>query len=373
MSLPEHWRSTTLGEIADIKQGTTIAVRSLPGGSHPVYGANGVVGWNSEGNIAETTVALGCRGSCGTVTLAPAGAFLANNVMGLRAKPGLVGVHYLALMLEVADLRSSGAISGQVQEQITRKSLAPVRVDTPPVEEQRRIVDVVGAVDGCIDALEAQIAATRTARNGVLADLLGSPGADWKATTLGEVAFVVKDRIDPTATPEQPYLGLEHLVSDERTLSRWDSSSEVKSTTTPFLASDTLFGRLRPYLRKGVLAPFDGVCSTEILVLRTLGDVDQNFLALLVLNERVFHECELLSAGTRMPRTSARDLLKMNMLVPPVSEQRRIVEVVGAMDEQVAALESQAEATRQVRAGVLAELLSGERMLDESYDRLLGL
>ncbi len=170
---PGHdWHSTTLGEIADLKQGSTIAVRSLPGGLHPVYGANGVVGWNSEGNITETTVALGCRGSCGTVTLAPAGAFLANNVMGLRAKPGHVDVHYLALMLEALDLRSSGAISGQVQEQITRKSLAPVRVVLPPVEEQRRIVEVVGAMDEQVAALESQAEATRQLRAGVLAELL---------------------------------------------------------------------------------------------------------------------------------------------------------------------------------------------------------
>ena len=180
----------------------------------------------------------------------------------------------------------------------------------------------------------------------------------WQSTTLGRVATVMTERVDPSVGPERRYLGLEHLASgNSRSVGSWGSTAEVTSSTTPFRAGDTLFGRLAAYLRKGCIAPFEGVCTPEILVLRTRGDVDSKFLGLLVLNDRVFDECIRLSAGTRMPRTSTKDLLKVAVLVPPVEEQRRIVDVVGAVDAQIDALEAQSAATRTARNAVLADLL----------------
>jgi len=174
----------------------------------------------------------------------------------------------------------------------------------------------------------------------------------WRSATLGDVAAVVRERTDPAAVPSQRYLSLKHLDTDARTVTVWGSTDDVRSTTTPFQAGDTLFGRLRPYLRKGALAPFSGFCATDILVLRTLGDVDSGFLALLVLNDRVFGECEMLSAGTRMPRTSAKDLLNIRVLLPPQYLQSRIVDVVGSVDVSVSVLEAQTAAALTLRGGL---------------------
>lgn len=74
-----------------------------------------------------------------------------------------------------------------------------------------------------------------------------------------------------------------------------------------------------------------------------------------------------------MPRVSARDLGAMEITIPPMSEQQRIVDVVGSFDVQVEALVDQLGAARRLRSGVLSELLSGERLLDESYDVVVGL
>ena len=181
---------------------------------------------------------------------------------------------------------------------------------------------------------------------------------NWQDTTLGEVAKVISERADPRTLNDVVYVGLEHLVTGSWTLSNWGSSSEVSSSTTPFLEGDTLFGRLRPYLRKGCVAPFAGVCTPEILVIRSEAGVDSRFLGLLVLNDAIFEECNRLSAGSRMPRTSATDLKGLSVLVPPLDEQRRIVDLVGSIDTYIDSLETQIEATRTARSALLSELLS---------------
>ena len=180
----------------------------------------------------------------------------------------------------------------------------------------------------------------------------------WQETRIGEVASIVSERVDPTSLEFGLYVGLEHLVSNARSLSEWGSTSDVSSSTTPFLPGDTLFGRLRPYLRKGVVAPVAGVCSPEILVLRGQEGIHPRFLGLLVLRDAVFEECNRLSAGSRMPRVSAKDLMGLSVLVPPLAEQHRIVDIVKSVDSYIDCLQTQVDATRAARSAVLWELLS---------------
>jgi len=180
----------------------------------------------------------------------------------------------------------------------------------------------------------------------------------WQATSLGEVARVVSERVDPTSLDSEVYVGLEHLGSNDRKLSMWGSTSDVSSSTTPFLAGDTLFGRLRPYLRKGCIAPFAGVCSPEILVIRRESGIDPQFLGLVILSDAVFAKCDQLSAGSRMPRTSAKDLMALSVQIPPPAEQQRIVDVVGSIDSCIDSLRTQVEATHAARSALLADLLS---------------
>jgi len=76
--------------------------------------------------------------------------------------------------------------------------------------------------------------------------------------------------------------------------------------------------------------------------------------------------------GTRSKLTQAA-MKSIRLFIPPLDEQRRIVDLVGSIDEQISSLESQVESVRAFRSGVLSELLSGERLLDESYDMAVGL
>lgn len=93
----------------------------------------------------------------GTVYEIPAGAWLGNNVMGIWPRDeGALTRGFLQLVLEAADLRSTGVISGQVQEQVTRQSLGRLEINLPPVLAQRRIVDLIGALRTQMDTLQAE-------------------------------------------------------------------------------------------------------------------------------------------------------------------------------------------------------------------------
>lgn len=170
----DGWVAETIGEVCNIQQGKTLAISKLSSGQYPVFGANGVVGFHHEYNFDWEVTALGCRGSCGTIHYVDEPAFLANNVMALWAKDSSVLVsRFLPLALENLDLVGSGAISGQVQPQITKQGLQPVEIPLPPLLEQERIVGLISSVDSYIDALEGQVSSSMSLRSGLLSDLLG--------------------------------------------------------------------------------------------------------------------------------------------------------------------------------------------------------
>lgn len=99
------------------------------------------------------------------------------------------------------------------------------------------------------------------------------------------------------------YIGLEHISSKTGILTP-DPDSNPTGLVSVFEADDVLFGKLRPYLAKIALAPFDGVCSTEALVLRVGPDYDARFLRYLLVSKPFLDEISLSTYGSRMPRTS---------------------------------------------------------------------
>ena len=79
---------------------------------------------------------------------------------------------------------------------------------------------------------------------------------------LGDVAREYKATVKDASG--LPIVGLEHLTPGEITLDRWDEGTE-NTFTKEFKKGQMLFGRRRAYLKKAALAPFDGVCSGDII------------------------------------------------------------------------------------------------------------
>lgn len=177
----------------------------------------------------------------------------------------------------------------------------------------------------------------------------------WEETTLGACFNQVRKRVQPSEVDESAlFVGMENLASSRPTVASQGTTASVTSAVTPFESEDTLFGRLRPYLRKVALAPSSGFCSPEILVLRPrLERVRPRFLHLLASSEAVIQKAVEMSAGSRMPRVSVADLAASDVSVPSLPGQDRIVSFIRCIDDQIAALEAEALAVSNLRRGLL--------------------
>ncbi|CAK8711941.1 hypothetical protein KKHLCK_00955 [Candidatus Electrothrix laxa] len=182
----------------------------------------------------------------------------------------------------------------------------------------------------------------------------------WKKTVLEQVAENVSDKFQPNETRSKKikYVGLENLEPETFKVKTWGYSSDVVSAKNVFVEEDTLFGKLRPYLKKVSLADFKGICSTDILVIRPKQEISPFFLYRILSTDKIIAHSTESSAGNVMPRTSWKELSGYVILVPPLLEQKKIAAILTAVDEVIEKTAAQISKLQDLKKGMMTELLT---------------
>jgi type I restriction enzyme, S subunit len=175
---------------------------------------------------------------------------------------------------------------------------------------------------------------------------------------LDDLVDLGKERVSAQKDSTFPYIGLEHIAQGAPFLNGFATSSVSISTNSVFSAGDILFGKLRPNLRKSLQVDFKGYCSTDILVFKVKEDFHPGFVAKVFQSDQVFSAAVQTAIGTRMPRTSWDALRNLSVFVPSLPEQRRIAKILDAADETIRQTERVIAKLREVKRGLLHDLLT---------------
>ena len=116
-------------------------------------------------------------------------------------------------------------------------------------------------------------------------------------------------------TSDVPYFGLEHLPRKSLFVFDWESAEEVSSAKSKIEVGNLLFGKLRPYFHKIVIAPVSGVCSTDIIVIEPLEEFFRSFMYFALNQDDFVSLLSNASSGTRMPRTSWSDMADFQFIL----------------------------------------------------------
>lgn len=184
-----------------------------------------------------------------------------------------------------------------------------------------------------------------------------------EVVSVNELVDLVRDKATKNKV-DAPYIGLEHIESISGEIIRYGNVADSTSTNGVFSRNDILFGKLRPRLRKCALAPVDGYCSTDILVLRAKDNVIAEYAYRIMSSEQIFSQAINTEEGTKMPRTSWEKISDILVWCPHVQEQQAIATILDTMDEAIRRTEAVLAKLRQVKAGMLHDLLT--RGLDEN-------
>lgn len=156
--------------------------------------------------------------------------------------------------------------------------------------------------------------------------------SQWPLKPLGEICRQDRRPVAPNSAEASalPFVGLEHIAADigEILPNGGSRIGEGKSISFRFDSRHVLYGKLRPYLNKVALPDFEGRCSTELIPLLPSPDTDRGFVAALLRRRQTIQAVMAANTGARMPRADMNVLLSLPVPLPPIAEQRRIVDIL---------------------------------------------
>lgn len=185
----------------------------------------------------------------------------------------------------------------------------------------------------------------------------------WSVDEFGKIAFLSKEKYIPSPNEHMKCLELEHLEKETGQLKGYIDSALQSSAKNRFKKGDVLYGKLRSYLKKYTLASFDGVCSTEIWVLRGWQEKLINIYLYLIIQTNKFNTACSVSTGTHMPRADWEYVSNIPFMYPPLPEQEKIAEILSCWDEGIEKLSALIEKKKLQKKALMQKLLTGKHRL----------
>ena len=160
---------------------------------------------------------------------------------------------------------------------------------------------------------------------------------NWKTYKLGEISTLRKQTVRPKDFNGEKYIGLEHIGQGDFFLNGIGKASDVTSNKFKFNSGDILYGKIRPYFKKVYKPNFSGICSTDILIIKSTSQeiVTQEYLYQLIKTQAFTDKAVETSSGTKMPRADWNSLEQVEFVFPPLQEQKSIASILSALDDKI--------------------------------------
>ena len=183
----------------------------------------------------------------------------------------------------------------------------------------------------------------------------------WSSKALSDLVGEQKKSVKRTELANfSRYVGLEHISRKSISLVDFADPMSVDSDKLAFKSGDILFSKIRPYLHKVALAHFDGVCSTDALVLRAKKDCYREFVLFTVFSDTFIDLANTASKGTKMPRADWHFLKQLKVCVPAEAVLDAFRKIVLPMLDEMAVLTSSNEQLSAAAKQLLPRLISGK-------------
>jgi type I restriction enzyme M protein len=157
--------------------------------------------------------------------------------------------------------------------------------------------------------------------------------AGWTRVRFGDVVENCSDNGKGQGLAPGRYIGLEHIEPGSLHIRSFGDTSDGTTFTKKCKPGQVLFGKRRAYQRKVAVASFDALVSGDIYVLEPkTPTLLPEILPFICMSERFFEHAVGTSAGSLSPRTNWSSLANYEFELPPLNQQRRIAEILWALD-----------------------------------------
>ncbi|MFW1947220.1 restriction endonuclease subunit S [Acinetobacter bereziniae] len=285
---------------------------------------------------------------------------------------------FLFYILNSASVRTTIALMAHgaaSQANVSPKDVERIKLLVPTVENQKKIAAILSAYDDLIENNKKRIQILENIAEELYKEWFvrfrfpnwentefekGLPSS-WDRTQLKYLCCEVKQSIKKEdLNADTKYLGLEHLSRKDIAIYDYSSADTVDSNKLKFKKFDILFAKIRPYLHKVCLAHFDGICSSDTIVLRAKDPIFLPYILFTVFSETFIDLADVSSNGTKMPRANWNFLQKVVLSIPPNELMEKFYKICMPIFIEIETLLNQIEILNQQKDSLLPRLISGK-------------
>jgi len=254
---------------------------------------------------------------------------------------------YYSMLSDTSRSQIRATATGATVRHTAPERIYRVVLGVPDLPVQQVIGEVLGSIDDLIennrrrvDVLEKMVRTIYSEwfvkfrypghEDVPLVDSALGPIPDgWARAKVDDLVRIVKDTVAPsTLDPNTPAVGLEHIPRQQITLDDWGAAGDQGSRKGVFAKGDVLFGKIRPYFHKVSVAPVDGICSTDAIIIRPNAAHWGEVVAVVSSTDFVAHATQT-SNGTKMPRADWKVIGQWPVVVPPDAVAEAFTGTVG--------------------------------------------
>ena len=261
-------------------------------------------------------------------------------------------------------------LEGSTIKRLYNKTILDTPFYRPSLPEQRKIADLLSAVDDVISAQEAEVAAWEKRKKGVMQKLFsqevrfkaddGSDFPDWEEKTLGEICEQLKASIDPRNNPTKQFIEYSMPAYDNHMAAQAVLGQSMNSARKILSAPCVLINKLNVRKRRiwVVEHPEDNaVCSSEFVPL-TSAEFDLRFLGYLAMTDSFtgyLLDCSSGSSNSQK-RVTPDTILQYLVSLPSLPEQRKIADCLTSLGDVIAKAKDELDAWRELKKGLLQQM-----------------
>ena len=229
----------------------------------------------------------------------------------------------------------------------------------PGIDEQDKIAKFLFLISERINKQQQFIVSLKKYKRGVLSVVFDKHGSicSWETTPypFAVLASRRSEKYDPRSGEQMPCVELEHIEQETGRIIGSIPSTQQSSIKGVCKSGDTLFGKLRPYLRKYAFVKKDMVCSSEIWSLVPSEVIIPEYLFYLVQTDE-FIKTANISSGTKMPRAEWSNIEKSVFSVPSKEVQAQIVQTLRELDSRILDAIDMLDGLQFLKRGLMQQL-----------------
>jgi len=360
----DKWRTVPLGEICKFEYGNNLTDKMRKGGSVPVYGSAGIVGWHDKPLTNSPTLIVGRKGSVGNVFYSEVPCYPIDTTYYVEETVCKENLRWLELFLSNFNLRQlnmATAVPG-----LNRNIAHLIQIPLPPLSEQKQIASLFQSIETAMEQVDRQEKNLHQLKHKLLKDLFSEKqefgnhlkAKDFETVKFEKIAINISERVEPKKTELTTYVGLEHLDSDNLKIERTGTPDDVIGTKLKIYKGDIIFGKRRAYLRKVAVSHFDGIASAHSMILRANEkNIEKNFLPYFMQSDTFMSRAVQISEGSLSPTIKNKTLAVQEFILPKKEKQKELITVFKQFDTTMEQLKQQKTTMKNLKQKLLNEIL----------------